>query len=315
VLLFSACQLPLGLGLPTTRELESGALAVVASARSLEVAGSYEESSGRWDLDVKLARPAARHVVASRNGVRVEAITIGNDAYFRGQELLAQQLNGDEPSRSLANAAGNAWWKGLASNQLDFFPFTDGARLKAAFINTDLVMRLDHVAENGVDTARLSSPRADVYIGEAAPHELVRLQMRQGTSVDGFTQADLQFTHYGADFKITAPSDLINFADLSTLPPSYTVLSVDASGCASACLVQATVKNLGGRTGARAASTIRFDLTDLVSGGVIGSCTATVAPDVDYNATTTVSCTIAKAASQDFGAAKVTATPTNPGHA
>jgi hypothetical protein len=315
VLLGSACELPLGLGLPTTRELENGAIAMMASAQSLEVAGSYEESSGRWDVDVQVARPAAKHVIASKDGIRLEAILIGKDGYFRGQELLAQQLNADEASRSLAKAAGNGWWKGLVSSPPDLSGFTDGARVKAAFIDAGLVTRRDHVATNGVATAKLSGPRADLYIREAAPHQLVRLQMRAGTTVDGIAQADLLFSHYGTDFKIVAPPDVINFADLSTLPPNYTVLSVDASGCGSPCHVQAALKNLGGRTGAKAPSTITFEMTDLISARMLGSCTATVAPDVDYNATTMVSCTIARAAGVDFGQAKVTATPTNPGHA
>ena len=314
-LLLLACEPPFGLGLPTTRELENGALARLASANSLEVAGSYEDSSGRWDLDVQITRPGAEHVVAARDGVSLEAILIGKDGYFRGQELLARQLNADASSRSLARAAGNGWWKGLLpAAGPDLSDFTDSARVKATFIGTDAVRRGDHVAVNGIDSARLSNPRADLYVREAAPHELLRLQMRPGTSVDGMAKADLAFSHYGTDFKIVPPANVINFADLSTLPPNYTVLSVDASGCGTPCPVSAAVKNLGGRTGAKAPSTVIFVMTDLSTGGLIGSCTGTVGPDVDYNATTTVSCNIAKPAGQD-GPGKVTATPVNPGHA
>ncbi|HEY8761981.1 MAG TPA: hypothetical protein VIP52_13835 [Candidatus Dormibacteraeota bacterium] len=314
-ILASACELPLGLGLPTTRELENGAITTLTSARSLEVAGSYQESSGRWDFDVQIARPASTHIVASRDGVPLEAILIGKDGYFRGRELLALQLNGDEASRSLATAAGNGWWKGLLPSPPDLSDFTDAAKVKATFINPSLDTRRDHLVDRGVRAVMLSGPRADVFIREAAPHDLLRLRMHAGTTVAGISRADLLYSHYGTDFKIVPPADVINFADLSTLPPIYTVLSVDASGCASPCLVQAALKNLGGRTGAKAPSTITFEMTNLVSGGVIGSCTATVAPDVDYNATTTVSCSIASATGVDFGAARVTATPNNPGHA
>ncbi len=313
-ILASACELPLGLGLPTTRELENGAIAALTSARSLEVAGSYQELSGRWDLDVQIARPAI-HVVASKDGVPLEAILIGKDGYFRGQELLAEQLNGDAASRSLATAAGNGWWKGLLPSPPDLADFTDAAKVRATFINAGLDARRDQVVDHGVQTVLLSGPRADVYIREAAPHELLRLRMHAGTTVAGISRADLLYSHYGTDFKIAPPSEVINFADLSTLAPIYTVLAVDASGCGSTCLVQAALKNLGGRIGAKAPSTITFEMTDLVSGAVIGSCKGTVAPDVDYNATTTVSCTIVPATGVDFGAAKVTATPNNPGHA
>jgi len=315
VLLVSACEPPLGVGLPTVRELESGAIARLASARSLEVAGSYLESGDAWDVDVQVVRAGAQHVLAVRGGVHVEAILIGKDGYFRSQELLAQQLNGDPASRSLAAAAGNGWWKGLVSSAPKLSDFTESDKVKATFINADLVSRRDHVAESGVDTAVLSGPRGDVYIREAAPHELVRLRMAPGATVDGITRADLRFSHYGADFNIVAPSSVINFADLSTLPPNYTVLSVDTAGCGSPCVVRAAVKNLGGMTGAQSPSTIRFDMADLVSGAITGSCVAPVVPDVGYNSTATVSCTIAGATSVDFGAARVTATPINPGHA
>jgi hypothetical protein len=315
VLFVSACQPPLGLGLPTVRELETGAIARLSAAKSLEVAGSYSELGDLWQVDVQFVRSGARHVAATRNGVQVEAILIGKDGYFRSPQLLVQQLNGDPASRSLAVAAGNAWWKGLVAAAPNLSDFTDGARVKAAFINADLVARHDHVAESGMDTAQLSGPRGDVYIAEAAPHELVRLRMRPGVTVDGINQADLRYSHYGADFKIAAPPSVINFADLSTLPPTYTVLSVDGSGCGSPCVVRAVVKNLGGKTGAKAPSSIRFDLADLVSGSSSGTCTATVVPDVDYNATTAVSCTIEGVNGVGSGAAKVTATPINPGHA
>jgi hypothetical protein len=311
VLLASACEPPLGLGLATTRELENGAIAALTSARSVEVAGSYLDSGDPWQVDVQVARTGAKHVVASSRDVHLEAILIGKDGYFRSPDLLAQQLNGDPSSRSLARAAGNGWWKGLLASAPNLSDFTDGGRVKATFINADLESRRDHVADGGVDTAELSGPRADVYIEEAAPHELVRLHMRPGTTVDGVTRADLRYSHYGADLNIVPPASVIDFADLSTLPPNYTVLSVDTTGCGSPCVVRAVVKNLGGKTGAKAASTVTFDMIDLVKGVSSGSCTATVAPDVGYNVTTTVSCTISGA---DFGAAKVTATPTNPGH-
>jgi hypothetical protein len=309
--LVSACDAPLGLGLATTRELEKGAIATLTSAHSLEVTGSYLDSGDPWEVDVQVDRTGARHIVASSRGVHLEAILIGKDGYFRSQGLLAQRMNGDAASQSLARAAGNGWWKGLLTTAPNLSDFIEAGKVKATFINADLVSRRDHVADGGVDTAELSGSRADVYISEAAPHELVRLHMQPGTTVDGLTRADLRFSHYGTDFNIVAPSSVINFADLSTLPPNYTVLSVDTTGCTSPCRVEATVKNLGGKTGGKAPSTVTFEVTDLVSSTSSGTCTAIVAPDVGYNATTTVSCTIAGAG---FGAAKVTATPTNPGH-
>jgi hypothetical protein len=47
---------------------------------------------------------------------------------------------------------------------------------------------------------------------------------------------------------------------------------------------------------------------------VLGTCEAPVTPDVGYNATTTVSCTMSLSG-QPENAAVVTATADNPGHA
>ena len=73
------------------------------------------------------------------------------------------------------------------------------------------------------------------------------------------------------------------------------------------------LKNLGGLVHAQAPSTITFTMTDTASRQVVGSCQAQVAPDVTYNATTTVMCSIDNVTAQPSNAATVTATPDNPG--
>jgi len=308
-----ACE-PLGLGLPTTLELERGATDGLNAASSFEVAGSYTASGVPWSVDVQLVRPRTEHLLISQGSTQLEAIVIGPQAYFRGRDFLAQHLGTASAARTVIGAAGTAWWVGTAADLPDLAEFTDGTRLRAAFLGPAATQREDHVATDGVDTAVFLGPRADVYIAESAPHRLVRLHIRPGAIVDGIAAGDMHFSHFDQDFSIAAPTDVIDFSNLSTLPPEYTVVSVDTSGCASPCLVSAVVKNLGGRTGGQAPSSVTFTLADSVTGGSLGTCTAPVQPDVDYNATATVSCTI-EVAGSDFNAAVVTATPFNPGHA
>jgi hypothetical protein len=128
--------------------------------------------------------------------------------------------------------------------------------------------------------------------------------------VDGISDADLTFTNVDRDFGIKPPSGVIDISNMSTLPPVYTVVSVDTSGCASPCVVSARLNNLGGATAARAPSTVTFTMTDPVSRQSLGSCSATVQSDVGYNSTTTVSCTIG---GKPVNAAIITATVNNPG--
>lgn len=328
----SGCDLPAGLGQPTTRALESGATGTLTAAKSFEITGTYSESveaaapapaSGArvnvppqattWTIDLQVVRPATEHVVVTAADVQLEAIVLGNDAYFRGNQFLSQHMGSDPLSGNLVKAAGNAWWKGAAGIVPRLPDFTDGGAFRATFLGTAVTQRHDHVQVDGADAVNLSGPRADVFIAAAPPYRLMRVHMKKGAVIDGVSDADLRFAGFDRDFSIAAPSDVIDFSNLSTLPPVYTVESVDTSGCGSPCAVSAVLKNLGGATGGRAPSTITFTMTSTATGSVIGTCQAEVVPDVGYNATTTVSCTIGSLTGEQGNAAIVTAVADNPG--
>ena len=310
----SACDLPFGLGTPTERALESGALASFG-APSLEITGSFTESGDKWSIDLQLRPPSTEHVTVTGPKVNVEALIFGSVAYFRGHQFLSDHMGSDPLSRDLVDAAGNAWWKGSAGLAPQLPDFTSATGFKATFLGSAVTQRTDSVSVNGVDAVALTGPRADIYIASASPNSLLYLQLKKGVVIDGIGDAQLQYLNYNKDFGLAPPKDVIDFSNLSTLPPIYSVLSVDTSGCSSPCVVSAMLRNLGGMTGAKAPSTITFTMTDSASGSVIGSCQAQVIPDVGYNATTTVSCTIPTPNGQPSSSASVTATPDNPGHA
>ncbi|HXC76559.1 MAG TPA: hypothetical protein VNU19_05860 [Candidatus Acidoferrum sp.] len=312
---FSACALPFGLGLPTTRALETGAANTLSAAQSLEIVGSYTESGQPWTIDLQIARPDDEHVVARGPGVSVEAIVLGTNAYYRGQAFLSQHMGGDPLSRNVVKAAGNAWWMGSIGLVPLLPDLIDGGKLKSTFLGTAATQRTDHVSVDGVDAIDLSGPRADVFIRAAPPYDLLRVHMKNGVVIDGLGAADLRFENFNRNFGIAAPTDVIDFSNLSTLPPIYSVDSVDASRCGSPCVVSAQLTNLGGKTGAVAPSTITFTMTAAASGKVTGTCTAPVTPDVGYNGTTTVSCTIGNLNGPPGNAATITAVADNPGHA
>lgn len=299
-------------GLPATRQLEGGTAAMLSSAPSYEIKGTYSAGKSQWTIDLQLARPDLRHMVVSANGRTVEAIIVGSSGYFRGQQFLADHLQGNPLAASLVAAAGNGWWKDSISLVPSLPDFTDGANFRATFLGTAVTQRTDHQSVDGVDTVELSGARADVFISSAAPFPLVRVALKRGVTIDGIQDADLHFSNVGTDFHIAAPSNVVDFSNFSTLPPIYTVVSVDTSACVSTCTVSAKLKNLGGTGFARAPSTVTFNMTGPGSTRILGTCKATVAPDVGYNATTTVSCTMPVAATNG---AVVTATADNPGRA
>jgi hypothetical protein len=309
----TACDLPFGLGLPTTRSVESGAVSTLDAAKSLDITGAYSDSGQTWMLDVQLVRPDVEHAIVDGPPGKLEAVVLGKEGYFRGQQFLSQHMGGDAISRDLVKAAGNGWWKGSTENAPKLPDFTTGSAFQAAFLGSAITQRADNVEIDGVSTVELDGPRAQVFVEATAPYQLVRVHLRKGVTVDGLREADLRYTNFDRDFGIAAPKDVIDFSNLSTLPPIYTVVSVDTSRCGSPCVVSALLKNLGATQGAVAPSTVTFKMADTASGNVIGSCKVEVKPDVGYNGTTTVSCTIAVNTSQPVTAATVTATPENPG--
>lgn len=316
ILLTGLCALTIAsacnpFGLPATHALEDGAAGMLSSASSFEVTGRYAANGSVWNVDLQLVRPATRRmVITTSGGVSVEAIIIGSDAYFRGKEFLAQHLGDNPLTPSLVNAAGSGWWKDQAALAPSLPDFTNGSSFRAAFLGSAVNNRTDHQSVAGQGAVELSGPRADVYISSDPPFRLLRVHLRTGATVDGIENADLQYSNADKDFNVVAPTDVIDFANLSTLPPIYTVISIDTSTCASPCVVSAKLKNLGGSAGARGPSIVEFRMSDPVSGGSIGTCEATVQPDVGYNGTTSVSCTIDAAA---INAAVVTAIVNNPG--
>jgi hypothetical protein len=309
----AGCDLPFGLGLPTIRALNSGAGDSLDAAKSFRISGFYTESGTVWKIDLELTRPNTQHVWLSAQDVNLEAIIVDRFPYFRGRQFLASHVGADPLSQSLVQAAGDSWWTGLPAAPPDLPDFTAGSTLKSTFLGTAVTSRTDHVSVGGVPAIELSGPRADVFLSEAPPYRVLRIRMKRGAMVDGILSADFVYSDFGRDFAIAAPSGALNFADLSTLPPVYTVVSVDTSGCAFPCVVSAALKNLGGRGGAHAPSTVKFTMTDPQTTTVLGTCQVMVQPDVGHSATTTASCTIAGVNGVDHNAAVVTAAADNPG--
>lgn len=308
----SGCDAPFGLGLPTTRSLETGAAATLTTATSFEITGSYTEGSSRWTIDLVVDRNKGEHVSIKGPNVELEAMIVGSDAYYRGQQFLSAHMGNDSLSRSVVQAAGDEWWKSSAGQVPRLTELTDGNSFRSAFLGQSATRRIDHVSVNGIDAVDMSGPRADVFIAAQAPYRVLRVQLKHGVAVDGIRDGDFEYGHYGANVAISAPTSVIDFSNLSTLPPIYTVLSVDTSGCGSPCSVSAVLKNLGGLTAAKGASVVTFTMTDLASGQAVATCQAHVVPDVGFNGTTRVGCTITPG-NQAGNAFSVTAVADNSG--
>src|SRR2546423_14943661 len=80
----SACDPPFGLGLPTTRSLESGATGTLLAADSFEITGSYSEGSHPRAIGLQLSPPGTEEVSVTTARVQLQAVILCHNGYFRG---------------------------------------------------------------------------------------------------------------------------------------------------------------------------------------------------------------------------------------
>lgn len=316
LLCLSACTNPLDVASrPSTRTLEDGAANSLIAARSFEITGDYTQGTDRWSIDVQIVPPDKEHASITGPTVKLEAIIIGSSAYYRGQQFLVQHTSSDPNTVSLVRAAGNAWWKATTGGLVRFPDFTDGQSFRTTFLGPVASRRIDNVKVDGQPAVDFAGVRGDVYLAASPPYEPLRVHLNPRVAVDGLTAADLRFINFNKDFAITAPQNVIDFSNLSTLPPIYYVVAIDTSGCASPCVLSAQLKNLGGQGGAKAPSSVAFTVTDAATSKQVGTCSAVISPDVGYNATTSAGCTIGNLSGQSLNAAIVSAAVDNPGRA
>src|SRR5258708_5152038 len=201
----AACDLPFGLGLPTVRELNSGAGDSLDAARSFRISGSYAELSTAWTVDLELVRPKTEHVLLSSKDANLEAIITDHGPYFRGRQFLASNLGSDPYSQSLVQAAGDSWWTGLATLAPQLPDFTNGGGFRATFLGTAVTSRTDHVSVGGAPAVELTGPRADVFLDEAPPPPWLTLNIHPSPSYSHVSNANFTYTAFGCDFGVAPP--------------------------------------------------------------------------------------------------------------
>lgn len=310
-LTLGACAAPFGLGTASTRALEAGVARSLDEQAGVAITGSYREGGATWSLDLQIGASGAKHITLTSATDRIEAILVGSDAYFRGARFASEHLGEDPPARDLAKAIGSSWWRGSVEKVPALPDLTQGSALRSTFLGPAATERVDHVSADGVDAVRMSGPRGEVFVSATPPYRLLRLKLKSGVVVDGIADADLHYST-GRDIRVSAPSRVVDPRDSATLPPMYSAVSVDPSRCGRPCVAAATVRNIGGRSAARAPSTVTFTASDPSDGRTLATCVASVAPDVDHNATTIVTCTM-DALEPGRVTALLTATVDNPG--
>jgi len=292
-LMMAACGLPFGIGQASTSQLLNGAADNLAKASGFEVSGKFTTGSDKYQIDLKYQSSGAAHMDITKGTQKLELLQINGKAYYRGKDFVAATAGTDAFGQALARAVGDKWFTSKDAAPLDMSAFTDASKVKANFLTSLSVTRKDNVSVNGTDTAELSDSSTIENITESSPYQLVELRTQSGKTSSDVSDMDLAFSNYGQNFNITQPTDIFQMDDPTTWPPYYQVTSINLNGCSGdPCMVAATVTNSGGAKGATAPSTVTFTLTNDADSSTLGTCTATVAPDVDNTKTATVSCKI-----------------------
>jgi hypothetical protein len=292
-LMLAACGLPFGIGQASTSQLINGAADTLAKAKSFEVTGTFTSDSDKYQIDLQYESSGTAHMDVTKGTTHLELLQINGKAYFRGKDFVASVAGTDTFGQALARAVGDKWFTSKDATPIDMSGFTDAAKVKANFLNTLSVTRKDNVTYNGQDTAELSDSDTILNITESSPYELLRLRTQPGKTVSGMTDADLAFSNYNKSFNIAGPTDVFQMDDPTTWPPYYVVTAVNLDRCSGdPCTVAATLKNNGGAKGAAAPSTVTFTASNDADKSVLGTCKATVSPDVANDAATSVSCSI-----------------------
>jgi flagellar capping protein FliD len=317
--LAAACGLPFGIGQASTSQLVNGAADTLAKASGFEVSGKFTTGTDKFQVDIQYQSSGSAHVNVTVNTTQVEAIQSNGKVYYHGKAAASTFVGSDAFGQAEPIAVGDKWFTTSKATPMDMSGFTDAGKVKATFLNTISLSRKDDVTVNGVNTAELSDSESIINITESSPYELVRLRTQPGKTSSSASDLDLGFSNYNKDFNISVPTDALNLDDPSTFPPFYQVATINLSRCnGDPCNVSATVQNSAGTKGASAPSTVTFTATNDADSSTLGTCKATISPDVANGAKATVGCSITGGAwtafVQNGGSFHVKAEPDNPAY-
>ena len=318
-LMAAACSLPFGIGQASTSQLINGATDNLGKASGFEVGGKFTSSGTAFKIDVKYQSSGAAHVDLTTGSTTIEAMQFNGTVYYHGSDAAANFAGSDAFGQAAPKAIGDKWFTTSKGTPMDFSGFTDPSKVKANFLNTASLSRKDNVTVAGQDTAELSDSDTIINITESSPYELIELRSQKGKTVQQVSDMDLTFSNYNKNFNLSQPTGALNLDDPSTFPPFYEVNSVNLAGCnGDPCTVAAVVQNKAGKQGGSAPSSVTFTATNDANSSTLGTCKATISPDLANGATTTVKCQITGGAwtafVQNGGNYTVKAEPDNPSY-
>jgi hypothetical protein len=285
VLLASAGLPPFG---KTADQLVGDAAANLTAAPAVKVDASFTRGGTAYSMSWQADRSGDLIASVSFKGSKDGVISVGGKAWIDTDKAFWDNLGRTD---ALAQKVLPGHWMVVAPGGSVVAPdVPDPASLRGLLPTgpSDLTTGPTRTTD-GQRTLKLSDGRADIYVTAGEPTRLVRLVFAPGyTDRTGISGLDAAFA-YPKSLRVAAPSDFYDPTNPNSLPGEYTVDQVNRGRCDGAgCVYALTVHNHYGMSGGQATATVRLTTQ---SGGSLGACSAPI-PQIGYNQTETVSCTV-----------------------
>jgi hypothetical protein len=195
-----------GLEKKSAAEVHQEAVATFRDAKNVHVTGTTTDHSQGEParLDLRLQDRISGGTV-SLKGSNFEITTAGEDFYLKGDQSAWQALQ----APPAAEGATGGWVK-LRARQVKLDAFSVGY-LATALVDTSWdTAKVEQATLDGAKVVVLSQPNGSkLYVANTGPAYPVRID-------DKTSGTQLDFTQYGMDFQLAAPSDIISNALTAT---------------------------------------------------------------------------------------------------
>jgi hypothetical protein len=194
-----------GLENKSAAQVQQDAAAALKAAKSVHAAGTGTSEGQAVRVDLRIQGGSLAGTI-EQGGGRFEFISIGNDTYFRADEG-GMKLMGVPPA--IQRLAAGRWAK-LSSKQMNFQEFSlDSLAAELTNNTSTLASTVEQATLDGNKVVVVSQQDGSkLYVANTGPAYPLR------TDSTGTDPGRLDFTEYGVDFHITAPSNAVDITKL-----------------------------------------------------------------------------------------------------
>jgi hypothetical protein len=203
-----------GLEKKSATQVQQAAAAALKEAKSVHLAGTGRTEGKPERVDLRIQGKASTGTIGLGPDIHYEITAIDNDVYVKADRRTWQTLG--EPA-AMQNLAGR--WIKIGPGQINLEGFSlDALAAQLTKPDSPLEPKVDQATLDGKKVVVISQENGSkLYIANTGPAYPLRGDYK------GPDAGRLDFTEYGVDFHITAPSDAVNApteSHTATAPPA-----------------------------------------------------------------------------------------------